>query len=630
MTLRKLTIATLLTCLLAAVAVAALFSWRRIATEKRVTLAITQARSFLDKKDPDSAWLVIRSTRTPDKKSKHATEWYDLLVELAIQTHQLDRLERLRQQNTARFSSNPEAINWLQRMKLEEEGKLDPTLPSTATTVLFKADELGLQGHPEKAIALLKATKLQGKDEVERLLRLAHYNTQDLNLAREYLGQAYTIEPNNADLSTFIANVLETDRDIQDARDEYVAALSLAPENPKMRDNLAEFYIRQGTPALAIGTWKQAPATEQNRIFPLKAWFWERMTAFQKPSYRLDKEKDKKEAEPTTLLEKLQSIPKGQFWDDELEALYLKGTSLPERGEIFWLRFLSMLQSGKDKDAWDFLSGAPPGLTSSTPLLKEELQSILGVRTGTLTKGTLAMSEEQKKSSTFLHWLGTNQDNRKVLLADWVLPVVFAENHWPEASMELLKSKSLTDAPDWAFLTLARAAQSAGNEEAAGRIASMASSSPLTQILQAEAALKNHQTQEGREILEKKLSDPEVGFRAALLLSLSYLESGRIADVERVLASRPDFANSVVGKEIRARLYLRKGDELGAVMIYETIDKDSDDARIFLAHRAYATHDWSRAEELTRSLMKDHPEEPSFGANLEKIQAAQAHLGRSK
>jgi hypothetical protein len=67
-----------------------------------------------------------------------------------------------------------------------------------------------------------------------------------------------SLDPRNPDIRSFRAQLLEAAGRGPEARVEYVAAHVAEPGNPLLRDQLAEFYARQGSFDLALRTWRDA------------------------------------------------------------------------------------------------------------------------------------------------------------------------------------------------------------------------------------------------------------------------------------------------------------------------------------------------------------------------------------
>ncbi len=663
MTPRFWLLSALAAVVLAAAAFAGFRAWKSAAVEKRAAETIREANRLLDEKHTREAFLLVRSTRAPDKTSPLSPEWFDLEVRLAVATRQLDRLHRLQKKSPNRVARNPEAVAWLERLALlrpeavkavtesaaslpldqsapvapppagwQASPEATPTVTTTPSTTpapsaapsqpaatpsspLVRSDLLLAEGDTAKAREILGSTRLQGTDEINRLTRLALLEAEDDTKAWQLLSQAYALDARNSDVRTFSGNILEA-RGLPDlARRDYVAAYVAEPENPRHRNNLAEFYIRQGLPRQAVQTWLEAKPTPLAVSGFLRAFFWNRVSFG-------DQTLSAEQAATSPVLEGLTALPPGDFWSPALDASVDVDPALAIRGEVLWLRVLEALRTGNDPQAWQLLVRSAPEQTAAQSFLKDTLQQILAVRTGR-EGAQVEIPEGQRTLHPFWNWLAEHPADREALSQPWVLPALFGVNGWLRAATDLAPTDLAADWPDWVPYTLAQSARLCGDN---AKLQQLLSSSPPTtpamQILRAESAWANNRPEEGRDLLEPLLGTPEAGYRAAWLLGMFYLNENQPDEVRRVVQAQPDFASSVPGRELLARVHLLKEENAEARAIYEALGDQSDEARIWLAREAFVNRDWPRAEQLTRSLMASHPNEPAFVANLEAIEEA--------
>lgn len=591
---------------------AATFFWHRAATERRVTATMAVARGLLEKGRATDAQILLQATKPPAKNSPNRAGWFDLEVRSAMANRQFELLRRLHERDPEGFARNPEAVSWLQRLTLAQGGEV----PQNAGPIL-SADKAMRAGDPDSARKALESQKLEGADEVNRLTRLALLDADKPEKAWDLLNQAYAVNPKSADVRTFSANLLEQNGDTDLARRDYIAAVVSEPANPRARDNLAEFYIRQGMLPQAVQTWLDAPPADASWIFYLKAWFWNRVGLGSLPP--------KDPAALGKLVSTLAALPAGDFWNSSLDDVVAKSPLLADREETLWLRVLQHLKDGKDSNALRLLSQSAPEQTAHHAYLRAALQFLLEVRMGVDSNSRLEIPEAKAAGHPFWKWLADNKSDPAALRQPWVLPTLFCVSGWLRAGVDICKSESLAEAPEWAAYALARSAQIlSDNKRLAEFLAASSLNSPAMQLLRAESAWMDNKRDEGRTILESLLGQPDTGYRAAFLLAMDALTRNDAAEVKRVIALQPDFAASVAGREFLARAALAEGKENEAIAIYEALGDSSDDARIYLARTAYNAKQWDRAEALVRSLIADHPNEPAFAANLEKIQEGKA------
>ena len=587
---------------------AAGFFWNKAATERRATATMAAARGLLENGRAADAQVLLQSTKPPAKASLNRAEWFDLEVRTALASRQFEMLRRLKDRDPVGFARTPEAVSWLNRIAMAQGEE-----PQDAGPILT-ADKALLAGDAAAARKVLESAKLEGSDEVNRLTRLALLNADKPEKAWTFLNQAYAIDPKSADVRTFSANLLEQGGKPELARRDYVAAVVANPQNLRARDNLAEFYIRQQMFPQAVQTWLEAPSNDDSPIFYLKAWFWNRVGLGSLPK--------KNPAELGKLVASLAALSPGDFWGSEPGFVLAQSSEIAEREEILWLRVLQELKQDRDSDALKLITRAVPQESARQANLRDVLQFLLEARTdggGNFPR----ISGSTTSGHPFWKWLGENKSNPEALRQPWVLPVLFCVSGWLRAGVDICKPEDLAGAPAWAAYAVARAAQVCGDaRHLTDFLAASPSKSPAIQLLRAESAWTANRTTEGRAILESLLGTPDAGYRAAFLLALESLARNDTIGARRVISLQPDFAESIAGRELLARAALADGKEADAIAIYKALGDSSDDARIFLARTAYNARDWSRAETLVRSLIADHPNEPAFADNLEKIQAA--------
>lgn len=589
----------------------AAYYWNQAATERQVEIAISTSKSFLKEGRSSEARLLLQSTKPPEANSPNYEAWIALQVEVAVAERQFEMLRRLQKSHPEAVARNVEATSWLNRIAMLPNTEADP---EKGQEPLLNIDQAILSGDAAKARQLLESSKFEGKEEVNRLIRLALLEVANPQKAWDYINQAYAMDPQSADVRTFAANLLEQNGNIDLARRDYIGAVLSEPNNLRARDNLAEFYIRQEMLPQAVKTWMEAPPINASKPLFLKAWFWNRIGISATPIPFTESQ--------GKLIESLNGLPKGNFWNDGLENIVVKSPFFLSREEILWLRVLQELKEGKDSSALRLLDHSSSTQTAHHTYLRNALQFLLEMRLGVSSNSRLEISEILRQGHPFWQWLSDHKTDVEALRQPWVLPVLFAVSGWLHAGIDICKPDALSDAPVWAVYTMAQSAQICGDtQRLKDFLAASTSQEPVLQILRAELAWQENREEEGKKLLEGLLGKPEVGYRAASLLSFYYLNLGQPAEVRRVIGQQPDFADSVPGREFLARAALAEGNEAAAITLYETLGNSSDDARIYLARHAFQTKNWDRAESLMRALIADHPNEPMFIDNLEKIAA---------
>ncbi len=116
----------------------------------------------------------------------------------------------------------------------------------------------------------------------------------------------------------------------------------------------------------------------------------------------------------------------------------------------------------------------------------------------------------------------------------------------------------------------------------------------------------------------------DISYRATWLMSLIYIDKGQLKEAKDTISNNPQLFKDVLGKETLARIALIEGNNDRAYEIYSSIEKDSSEAKSYLAKKAFSEKDWKKARELTESLIQEYPNNLMIRANLEKIIEAEA------
>lgn len=601
---------------------AALFFWNREATRLRARASMDTAGALLEKGKAAEARVLLEATKPPGEKDPLYEEWAKLGVLTALAERRPETLRAIEEKNPGVVSKVPEARAVLLRDELQriqsEGGDLNAVeIPDDLP--LVAADRELLLGNARKAREILESAKLEGQAELNRLVRLALLDAGDPARAWASLAKAYAIDPRSMEVRTFSGNLLEERGDTLAARREYIAALLSDPSNPRARDNLAEFYVRSGMFPQAVATWLEAPPGPMSSVFQLKAWFWNRVAGGGADFTKINPR--------SALVDELDALPAGTFWGFSMGSHVEALPAVARRPEIFWLRLLQAVGDRNDPAARALLESATPAQRAPGIRLAALLDAVLQNRIPGAGRVPVEIPESLRGEHPFWNWLAVNSQDAGQLRKDWVLPVLFCVSGWKAAGADLADGKELDGAPDWVRYTLARSAQIAGDNtrfgELLGEAGSGADESAPIRLLKAEAAWQSGRGPEGVAILEELLGEPDAGYRAAFLLGLYHLDRGDAPAARSVLKRNGEFAASVPGKEFEARILLLENRPDAAADVYRELGARSDEARVFLSKRAFEAKDWQAARELTQSLINDHPNEPAFSLNLQKIEEAE-------
>lgn len=504
--------------------------------------------------------------------------------------------------------------------------------------MFLDVDFLLLDNRRQEAIEVLDSRKLTGDRETNRLVRLALLTVQnDPKAAWDYLNEAQAKDPDNIDVYTYRARLLESVGKNKLASAEYISALEAAPDNIFIKDSLADFYIRQGQYQRAIDLWRETFDYAILDTIRLKNLFWSRMIS---PP---DQDRSKGMTplgKNTDLSNYLSELPPGSFWNQKrFEKIPDAEHLLTAKQATFWLRLLDHLQNGREEAALRLLNDNPFVKESWSPSLEIALRQLLVYR---LTGNPLSSDEvstylqgqndaQENAFFSFLNALGEEPELlsrepelKELLSSDAVFPVALLSAGWVEAGLQLRDLSTLSpDLPDWVAVALAQAIyENRGYVEALHFMMMQPLSPQLSDLTGELLALAKNNPSFIVSLRKTASQSNEKGMKAAWLLSLIHLERGDPASAKQVIRAQPLLSDNLLGKEIAARIALSEGNVIEADRIYSEIESRSIEAKSFLARKAFEQKSWDRAIELTRQLLAIYPDNPLLRENLRKISQA--------
>lgn len=335
---------------------------------------------------------------------------------------------------------------------------------------VLDADKELVDGDRTAAIKLLNSRSFEGSADIPRLIRLAFLNVEDNpRLSWEYLNEAYQKDPKNALVRSYRARLLEAVDKTALALSEYVAAASLDPQNPAMRDQLAEFYRRHGRYKIALKVWEDALEFQNADTIWIKEWFWGRVTV------PVDFKWDTKKVPPGELqpfVDYLLSLGPDQFWDQaKFEILKNGNQYLQTQQSTFWLRLIQDLKDGLEDKAWELIQYNSFNPVSWNPELETMLKRVLAYR----KNGSLILSEEATQRSSLdkdaedhiakMNAAAAEADPSKPLdTADSSIRAAASKDE--EAERHVPGTQASTNHPFYAQLQAAAKAEMAGDKNA--------------------------------------------------------------------------------------------------------------------------------------------------------------------
>lgn len=572
--------------------------------------------------------------------------WGSIEVSALTQMGQVARLVTIYEKTPERILENEDAALLVARvyLHLRQKDKLKEISKGRKTESpawgMLAVDVLMLDGKAADARKLLNSLKYQGTNDVQRLVRMALLS--DLRAptnAWNLLAEAAAIDPRNPDVRSFRAQLLEQLGKTALARVEYVAALVASPD-PLRRDQLGEFYRRQGSLDLAIKTWRDGLGTNSIDFLWLKTAFWSRMVA---PAPEGSMGGKIPPGALHGLATELVALPPGRFWSESLTNEVAAHRDVAAgRQELFWLELAELLRTRQEAAARDRLHFAKPGSLTWAPELARALSQILAWRQATnktLNPPSLPIATLTTNTHSFFVALEElSQAERAgrrpkvlppqveaVLSGDYAMGAAFLANGWREAALLLTDTSKLPPgAPEWVTYAFAQALRYNRDANAALAFLETRSTTPLLELVRSEIQLGAGKTNESFAGLRKLAGERgDVGFRSAWLLATASLEMKDTASARKYIEGQEQLKSGVTGKELLARAALLDGKQSEAQAAYENIAKNSVEARAYLARQAFSRKEWANARRYTEELLAIMPDQMELRANLDAIAVAE-------
>ncbi len=619
---------------------------------------LEKARTLLNQSKPEEALAIIKEYGDAiDNKTEMGKQWLDLLIRASESTLNFSQLLVLYDYYPQAFDSHEKASMivgeiYINTGKFKEYQNLRDSWKGRETTpetwFVLDADKLFLEGKRKEAIDFLNSKTFPGKADTSRLVRLAlMYSYDDPNKAWDYLNQAYQKDPTNPEIRSYRAKLLETYGKNNLALIEYIAAIQTDPKNVYLRDQLAEFYLRQKEYPQALMVWLESLKAPSLDEIWIKAFFWGRMVIPVNIDWHAEKIPDGRYA-PLAIY--LIDLKPDQYWNEKaFEQLADANTYLKTIQMTFWLRLVDALQHGDEKEAADLLKYNPFSTVSWNAELETALTRILQYRkTGRFTpeaadqvvtfednKTTPAPAAPAAKEKKASHLLFSQLDdlaNQKgevtvspdleaLLKGPEAFTAAFLASGWNEAALALHHLAVLPDNyPSWVAVLITQAYRLNKSNELALKFALAQKETPGLSLIIGELLIANKDLDAALERLTKLTKvEGEVGYRASWLVGLIYIDKGQYEQARTTIDAQPTLSKDMLGKEMMARIALLEGNTALADTIYNSIESTSSEAKSYLARKAFEQKDWKKARELTEQLLRDYPTNPLLQQNLTKI-----------
>lgn len=497
----------------------------------------------------------------------------------------------------------------------------------------------------EQTIHQLSTQKSSGQDEIERLVRLAALHlVEEPQQAWDYLSQASKLDADEADLHLYKASLLEAAHKINQAQKEYILAVKTDPKNPYYREFLADFYIRTKKYPEAVNVLEDAMSSPSLDIVWLKSIFWNKMAI---PLEGNANQVAVPKGPLAPLVDYLVKLPSGVFWNETAFAkLPNKNTYLDQEQETYWLKLLSALKEHREETALEMIETNPFFTVSYAPELEKALKTILIFRNTPkeaiaplpLTKKNQNVEQQFNEFIPMLAGLSEltprqivsaiPTDLRTTLMTIDALALPFLAYGWNEAALQLMAKEQLPDSyPQWVAVKFTEALKSNRGEAAAFEFAmQQPATAPLGLMIAEMAPKMNRNDAIISALMAVYKQQDEYGRKAALLLEPMMTDQGNYRMARSVIEAHPELVNSLMGKEILARIALRDSEPLKAAAIYREIEEESPEAKSYLAGKAFSEKDWGKARKLTEQLLVLYPGDEMLQQNLKKIEEEESKI----
>ncbi|WP_395747690.1 tetratricopeptide repeat protein [Prosthecobacter sp.] len=399
-----------------------------------------------------------------------------------------------------------------------EEGMRD--LPEAAEWQLLKADAHLAAQEWNEAQQWLEARHFSGSDEAARLCRLAMIKAHDGDLPGSWalLNSAKEAAPEDADVHSFRAQMLEAAGRPAEAAAEYVAAIDAQPFNPLLQDQLADFHLRHGRHDAALKILRAAAAMPHPDYMRLKTLFWGRVIDGQK----MQPESQAIRSQLSAVIELIETKPVLDGTD-----VFTLPQTVRDRPEVFWLSLIQLLRQHREQEALDALRVCQPAARMMDPDLHEALTICCEWR---LTRKLPAeFSQRTRLNRTRhqfldqLHAALTKEDSecQAVLESPYAWSACLMACGWREAALQVLPEAHLARTPPaWVTYGMTQCLRfNRGPGAALKFIEGVAPAAPENQLLCAELQLLAGDAARGLEAVQRlQKAEGAVGQRARTIL----------------------------------------------------------------------------------------------------------------
>ncbi len=613
-----------------------------------------KAARLLEQSHPEQALEIIQQYKSQiETLSPQGLKWLDLFIAASFESRDIQQLIYLFEFFPEIYKENENASLLVADAYISGNRSKDYTKirslwtdreTKTAAWFVLDVDQLLLEGRRQEAVTMLKSRTFNDKADVGRLVRLALlFANEDPKQSWTYLGEAYSKDPQNPDVRSYRARLLESVGKNSLAHKEYQSASRLDQKNLFLKEQLADFYLRQKQYLLALDLWKENLTAPSLDSFWVKAQFWNRTV---KPINFKWNDTPIPQGRLDPLIQFLIQLKPDEFWNQSAFEHVTNGKYfLRNQQETFWLRLIDFLKKNSESDAYKLLKYNPFTSTSWYPELEIALKRTMNYRqNGSLKLDTADMPPETLSSVLpkeavhpfFIQLeelaasgdLEVPKDVQELLKSKEAFSAIFLAAGWTEAGLALHSTPVIpNEFPDWVASTLTQALQQNRSVVEAMEFASIQKPTPELSLQIAELLIAGGNADAALEKLNKLATqESAIGYRSAWLASLLLIDKKDYEHAKTVINLQPRLVHDVLGQETLARIAYLEGNTELADKLYGALEKTSPEARSYLARKAFNEKKWKRARELTELLIVDYPENPMLKENLKKIIAEQGQI----
>lgn len=603
---------------------------------------LEQARALLEVEQTDEALSIITNYQESIEEEKETgKEWLDLLITAYANKRDGEQLLAL-------YDYNPEAfINHEDAALLVAKNYLDKSHLTEYQTIrdywlgfeehenewfALDADRLMLEGRDDEALRHLNSKTFSGKADVSRLARIASLHKESRpQEAWNILTLAQKKDPQNPEVLLAKGQLLEGMGNKEAALNEYKELARVRPHDVAIQEHFATFLVRGKKYKQALELWGQNLSNENNWLNTL---FWSR--AATPTSYDL-----KKHVPPySPFLHYLLTLKNGEFWNKQNFAQVPNGKEIIQTEQAaFWLTLLSALKQENDHEAWALIQTTPFQEDNWNPDAFVALKHLLSYRGAgqiEVEGGSDVLFEEDieeadgylpllatlaKHAQPGHHAIETTDELDEFLHSREAVATIFLHTGWKEAALNLYPLQNPTGtAPDWVIVLLTKALfENRGSLKALEFAAAQYPRVGLNDAVREILVSSQHSDLEMEKIHQLAQQNSDLGFRCAKMIGQVYFDGGKQQAAKRVIYAQRRLSNSLIGKELLARIALKEGDSQTAEKLYQTILNDSVEAKSFFAKKAFSEGDWRIARSLTEQLLQQFPDNPTLQQNMRQI-----------